>query len=45
MQLGSAYYQYAESHFVIVHPFTYIIIAVVVLAGASTYMRFKKRKS
>ena len=43
MQLGSAYYQNADSHFVIVHPFTYIIIAVVVLA--STYMRFKKRKS
>lgn len=44
MQLGGVNYQYTDSYFVIAHPFTYILIGILVLVSVTTYIRFKKRK-
>lgn len=44
MQLGSEDYQYEDSYFVIVDPFTYIVIGVLGLVSVIIFIALKKRK-
>ncbi|MGV3464976.1 MAG: LPXTG cell wall anchor domain-containing protein [Heyndrickxia sp.] len=44
MVLGTENYQYEDSYFVIVHPFTYIVIGVLGLIGVILFIIFKKKK-
>ena len=44
MQFGSENYQYENSYFVIVHPFTYVVIGILGLGGVIIFIALKKRK-
>src|SRR5689334_4939726 len=44
MQFGSENYQYEDSYFVIVHPFTYVVIGILGLVGIIIFIALKKRK-
>ncbi|MGD6876252.1 LPXTG cell wall anchor domain-containing protein [Bacillus infantis] len=44
MQLGSENYQFEDSFFVVVHPFTYVVIGILVLVSVVAIIALKKRK-
>lgn len=44
MQLGSENYQYEDSYFVVVHPFTYVVLGILILVSIVTFITLKKRK-
>lgn len=44
MQLGSENYQFKDSYFVIVHPFTYAVIGILGVVGIIIFMKLMKRK-
>ena len=44
MQSGSENFQYEDSFFVIVHPFTYVVIGILGLVGVIIFIALKKRK-
>lgn len=44
MQFGSENYQYEDSYFFIVHPFTYVVIGILGLVGVIIFIALKKRK-
>lgn len=45
MQFGSEDYQLEDSYFVIVHPFTYVVLGILGLVGVIIFMTLIKRKN
>lgn len=44
VKLGSEDYQLEDSYFVIIHPFTYVILGILGLVGVIILIALKKRK-
>lgn len=44
MQLGSGDYQLEDSFFMVIHPFTYVVIGIALLIVILTFILLKKRK-
>ena len=43
MPFGSENYQYEDRYFVIVHPFTYIVVGILGLVGVIIFIGFKAK--
>jgi hypothetical protein len=44
MQLGIENYQYSDSYFAVIHPFTYILIGIFALVSVSVFLILKNKK-
>ncbi|TWT26575.1 LPXTG cell wall anchor domain-containing protein [Planomicrobium sp. CPCC 101110] len=44
MKLGSENYHYENSYFVVIHPFTYAVIGILIVLSAVTFILYKKKK-
>lgn len=44
MHFGSQNYQIQDSYFVVIHPFTYVFIGLLVILSAAIFITVKKRK-